>query len=407
MRKRLFAQAAAAALALSATTAAASSGDNAAAQVVVPFVVYDREMSTTVFVHNHEPVPLTLQVRYVGERSSARPGYRRPCPNVTVPALGVVPLDLRDPSSCGLGPNSETGTLLLLSLDKTVIGRFSASARIDVDGPSMTGRHSVLVDGLPLAALDSTDNVHRVPGLRADRFTNAGFFIASDCYVGAFFDAAAGTGMIGRLTLKDADGQPLGRDQFFSLKAFELYRFRDVFAKAGVNGSFEGVQAEFNVTGHGAAFLAYCTHEPESADGRTFALTLAQVAESRDETRKRIASAVSTPGVHPPMTEFTLAPGAMRNLHGLYVRRPDVVSCGVTSTDFLNLTAVAPDGTRFGGTSSMTGDFATIAQGTTGENDLWGLEVSWDPTVSPGPPATYSITCKSGNGTSLMDQLVR
>lgn len=393
-------------LALCAAGAGASSGDNVGAQVVVPHVVYDRGMSTTVFVRNHELTPLPLQLRYVGERSSAHPGYRRWCADVTVPAQNVLALDLRDPAVCGLGPNSDVGMLVLISLDKNVVGRLSASARIDVDGTTVPGRHSVMVDGLPLAALETTGVVHRATGLSAERFTGAGHLISTDCYVGSFFDGSRKGGMVGRLDLLDEAGQPFVPSQIFALRPFELLRIRDVFRP--VSGSQQGVQAEVTFTGHGDAVLAYCTTEPESPDGRTFALRLAQVVESRDETKKRIAFADSTPGVHPPGTTFTLTAAAAVNRHGVYVRRPDVARCGVSSDSFLTLTAVSPDRSQTFNAGSSTGDFATLAQGTTGPNDLWGLEVAWaDPRPFPPGGATYSITCRSGNGTSLTDSLLR
>lgn len=401
MRARIFV--AGAALLALANVAPASTADNAGSQVVVPFVAYDKTTTTGVFVQNYAVNPVTLQVRYVGERSSAAPGMRM-CGNIVVGSVSVVELDLR--TTCSLGGTDDLGMVVFVSLIKNGTAALSASARVEVDGISL-GRETFLVDGLPLGALDSTDSVHQVMGLRSEPANGVGFPVTTDCFVGSLFDGSQTGGMIGRLGLKDELGNPIGSDQYFALRPFELVRLRDVFTKAGLSGSFTGARAEITLTGQGDAFLGYCRTEAASAVGNSYAIALAQVVESRDEMRKRRAFAQVTPGVQLAGRRFTIPTTATRMLHGVYIRRPDMVRCGVSSADALTITAVAPDGTRIGGTTFSTGDIATPLSGYQGINDLWGLEVSWDPNAKKTQDATYSLSCRSGNGTSLLDQLDR
>ena len=95
--------------------------------------------------------------------------------------------------------------------------------------------------------------------------------------------------------------------------------------------------------------------------------------------------------------------------HGLYVRHPDVVSCGVLPDDpsaALVITAISPDGAQqITNQSSRTPDFGTDARGTVnaGVADLWALQVEWAPGSSGFMGVTYRIDCRSGNGTSLAD----
>ena len=71
--------------------------------------------------------------------------------------------------------------------------------------------------------------------------------------------------------------------------------------------------------------------------------------------------------------------------------------------------AVAPDRTTIPSVvDGSTGEFGTSVQGYQGPADLWGLEVSWSTSAATPPAAaSYSIGCRSGNGTSLADQIIR
>ena len=386
--------------------ARASSIDDSAGRVVVPFVADGDGLSGRVLVTNHVTAPVKLQVRWVGERSGPAPGLRV-CSAFTVPPSSLLAFDVV--SQCGLPPSPGVGMVVLLETDPGV-ARFSARALLDVRSP-MGGAmlQSMSVAGLPLAALDTTENFHLVSGLRT-QMTGSPRAVTTDCYVGSFFDGSGAKGFVARLTLIDSQGVPLG-SLAFPLKPFELVAVPDVFAKLGVTGTFDGVQAEVAFTGKNDAALAYCVASQEFTQKteRTYVLAMGQVLDPSDEVRKRAFVASATPAQGP----FLMLPPAVgsKQRHGVYVRHPDVVRCSVAidvaHPTGLEIVALSPDGfQRIAGPTPGSVEFASFGHGTiaNGVNELWGLEIDW-PAGSTPPPGSvpYRIGCTSGNGTSLAD----
>ena len=388
--------------------ARASSIDDSAGRVVVPFVAVGDGLDARVLVTNHETAPQKLQVRWVGERSGPAPGLRV-CSAFTVPPSALLAFDVV--SQCGLPPAPGVGMVVLLETDPGV-ARFSARALLDVRAPgSPVMLQSLSVAGLPLGALDTTENVHVVQGLRTEMmgFSRA---VTTDCYVASFFDGSGAKGFVAKLTLIDSQGLPLG-SLALPLNPFELVAVPDVFGKLGVTGSLDGVQAEVVFTGKNDAALAYCVSSQEFTQKteRTYALAIGQVADPSDEVRKRAFVASATPAQGP----FLMLPPPLneKQRHGVYIRHPDVVRCSV-SIDVahptgLEIVAVSPDGfQRLTGPTPGSVEFASFAHGTiaNGVNELWGLEIDWP--AGGAPPVgsvPYRIGCTSGNGTSLADLL--
>lgn len=394
----------------------ANSADNVGAELVVPLLAYDKQLDARVFVENHETHAVQVGVRYVGERGSSTPGLRS-CGKVTLPAglswrPSVTVLNPRDPSSpgyCGLKGPTDLGMLLLTALDPTAPGRLSATARVEVRDTSNGSLAQVLLPGgVPLGYLDTTDNVHVAAGLEWHPF--AAKPATADCFIGTFADGSGFGGQATRLRLKDGAGNQIGGDYSFAQRPFELVRLRDVFTLVGapiITGGYEAVRAEFVISGGGDTVLPYCWTEMRGLNRSTFAMNLAQVVEPQEETRRRGIDVTLSIPTFPPGMILTLDPSERKVVHGLYVRSPDYVNCIVGSSDQLVITAVAPNGSfTVGGTTNRTSMFAT-PQSVQEPNDLWGLEVSWGPTAARTARVTYSISCASGNGTSLADYIFR
>jgi hypothetical protein len=395
-----------------AASAFASSADDAGSSLVVPLAVKQGVFVTSLYVENHEPHPVRVVLMHVPVRGSMAPLPAKPpryCRRaagtsliLAAQSVSLVDVDLE----CDLQGRSFFGALLLVSRDTAGLGRISARAVIDVDN-----RQALMVDGIPLAYLDTTENIHVVGGLGWDPgVTNA--TVTTDCFVGTLYDGSGAGGAIGRLTLRDATGQPLGRDRYFQMRPLDFLHLEDVLTAAGVpQGLYTGVTAEIGLTGGGDAVFAYCRTDRQDGFGNTsgrmntFALHTAQVANPQEETRRRDFSAMSSPGK--TFELIPTAPGTPNtpNLHGLYVRHPDVVRCGVASGEDLVLTAVSPDRSQSFSVGNDTGLFAAMAQSHVDQNDLWGLEVSFGPAATMSGPVAYSIRCTSGNGTSLADIL--
>jgi len=394
----------------SAPQAPAASASDAGARVVVPFVQYDQATETLVFVENHETRDVEVQLRWVGERRSSSPGLHV-CGRFLLAAGSLTSFDLRQ--SCNLVGSDELGTLVALVTNASGVARVSARGRVDLLDLANGGvLQTLMVDGLPLGALDATDSIHVASGLRHDPTGAAGAPVTTDCFFGTFFDGSGAGGVLARLGLRDRDGQVLGSDIYFALRPFELVRFEDVFKLVGAPaGPWDDVRATFFPGGAGDAVLGYCmaTQAQPGKGARTMALSVAQVADPQDETRRRSVSVNSTPEAQGG-APFALQPAEQRVVHGLFVGHPDRLSCGVSSSDALVLKAVSPDGAvSVGGTGSQTGWFDAGPRGqiAAGFSGLWGLEVSWDPSAARTAPASYTISCRSGNGVSLADELFR
>jgi hypothetical protein len=385
--------------------ARASNIDDSGPSVVVPFVSIGGGFESRVLVTNHTSTPATVRVRWVGERWGTVPGLRF-CGTTTFAASRLTTLDVVN--QCGFSQPPGVGMLVLTDSD-TTITRISARALVDFRSSASGGiEQTVSVAGLPLAAVDGTDNVHSVTGLRQTA-PGAARPAVTDCYVASFADGSRRGGMIARVSLADAGGNALG-SRLTSLGQYELVAIRDVFNNLAPSG-LVGARADYKFSGFGDAVLGYCvtTQVGVSMQDRNITLSMAQVAEPRDDVRRRGFTASMTPGRGPFM--MFPPPDNKRQLHGIYVRQPDVVTCSVSqhwSHPQLEIKAFTPDKVSIPGMQPGQVTFGGGGNSTTagGFRDLWGLEVDWPAGTTP-PPQTvpYTITCASGNGTSLADLL--
>lgn len=388
--------------------ARASSVDDSAGQVVVPFAALTKTFDTRVLVTNHETRDVKLQVRWVGERGGPAPGLTI-CTSFLATASQLTAFAVA--AQCPQLPaDPGAGMIVLLETDGDV-ARFSARAVVDVRSP-MSGAvlQSVPVGGLPLAALDTTGNLHVVHGLR-NQSPPPVRPVTTDCYVGSFFDGSGAGGLLARVTLKDASGSALGTT-VFALRPFELAAVPDVFgALGGLGAPLDGARVEAVFTGKNDATLLFCVSSQEFLEkfDRTYTVSLGEVAEPADEVRRRAFTSSSSPGVGAFVMPAPPANAVRR--HGVYVRHPDVVRCTVGGVaGDLAIVAVSPDGQRISsGSFPGSVEFATVGHATVanGVDELWGLEVDWAAgTAVPAFDVPYSIGCRSGNGTSLADLLL-
>jgi hypothetical protein len=363
-----------------------------------------RTGATTVFVENHESHAVDVQLRWVGEGSSGSPGLRL-CGNQRLAANSLT--QLRFDAACGLSSQDERGMAVVLATTPSGLVRLSARGVI-----ALLGGGSIVIDGLPLASLESTDVVHVVNDLSSDPTGATAPAFTTDCLFGMLFDGSGAGGSIVRFGLRDGDGQPIGKDVLTAVKPFSLERFRDVFSLVGAPAQpFENVRAIFAPAGGGDSALGYCvaTARTSLPQGQTLVYTLAQVDEPLEQTRRRSISVMSTPEVQRG-ARFRLDPAESEVVHGLFVRHPDRFSCGVQASDELFLALIPPDGAaRIGGASGLTGWFDTGPRSTVndGISGLWALEVSWGTGALRNRPVDYALSCRSGNGMSLADELVR
>jgi hypothetical protein len=382
---------------------AASAGD-AGPSLVIPLVQYDGAADSDVYVENHEQHDVEVALRWVGEPASSTPGLRI-CRKETLLAGHLT--WLRPDQSCSLSRTNELGMLVILATKPSGVARLSARGNIAVKGGG-----KVMVDGLPLADLESTSVVHVASGLTSDPSGTVFPPSTTDCLFGTFFDGSGAGGALVRFGLRDSDRQPLGKDVLAAVKPFSLTRFSDVFKLVGAPpAAYDNVRAVFAPTGGGDAVVGYCLTTATTPQGETRAYTLARVDEPEQGTRRRIVSVASTPEAQGGRN-FRIDPSQTQVSHGLFVQHPDRFRCAVGSaggSGELVLTVVSPDGVSLGGQTASTGWLDTGPRGQTnrGEAGLWALEVPWAAGALRSRPLDYVISCESGNGVSLADELFR
>jgi hypothetical protein len=404
-----------------APAALATNASDASSRLVVPFTGYDSSLDTRLFVENHENFHILVHMRYEGEVTSSSPGHRTCHPvggtAFLLPPTSVTAFDLR--SICALNGPTDAGLVILTVKVNGSVARISARARVDVLNPR-PGAPSVrsqtfFVDGIPIGNLETTETLHFASGLRESPLAG-GITRRIDCFVGALFDGSGAGGMLVRVGLRDNLGATLGHDQLFAIHPLEFVKFADVFTLVGAPiTAQDGVRVEFGFAGGGDGLAGFCwTDQMTTAGGglRTLTLSAAQVVDPTEETRRRSFLAGSTPNVGGlgAGAPFHIDPTNTRVVHGIWVRHPDAVTCHVTAAaDPLVLTAVSPDKSIQTASVAQTVSFGNVPHGTVnfGVNDLWGLEVSWDPAAAKAASVPYTIACESSNGTSLADELFR
>jgi hypothetical protein len=316
---------------------------------------------------------------------------------------------------CQLNGPDDVGTLTVFDTQGGTVARLSGVARIEVlDGQGQPD-FGFTVDGIALGALEGSDSVHVVAGVRNGPSLGGPGSYRTDCFVASFYDKT-GSGLAGEITLKDRDGRPLGSPVWFNLHAWELVRIKDVFGQAGVPSTFQQARAEVTLSGFDPSVLGYCL-VVDTANRRSPATSfhLGKVVAPALETRRRLVDAESTPGVTPAGATFDFPAGGTIVAHVLHVRTPDLLSCSLDRSELL-LTLVSPDKQQIiGGTSNAVAEFFTGERSAVGSRwhgpgwtDPWGLEVRWNPNVPRAAgPVPYRVHCRSGNGVSLADEVFR
>jgi hypothetical protein len=377
---------------------AASPVDGIGTQVVVPVVASTASFSSEVFAYNPNGTTLDLAIDYVGGTGTPLPGLRS-CTQATVAPDRTVVINVA--VQCALGSLNNFGQLRLTSAGTGNLP-FAAYSRAQTpDGIGFS------IEGLPVG-LFSTD--HIVTGLRSGGNAPA---YQTNCFVGTLGEAAGY-----QIALFDAtSGTALGSVISGTLAANELLRILDVFTAASVfPGTYTNVNAYIteNTVGAEPALLAFCTVQENtnfSADYRIGKTVLVQDA-SRERDSTTIAGRVGG--------AFSVVAGSNSNLHEIYFRAPDKVSCSLTGPDVANLelrlldqratevdaAAAGGNGHVLAGGSAVTA-FGPVPLGTRGAatlqsvdgngvNGRYLIQVEGNETAT-GTKA-YGIRCQSGNG---------
>ena len=304
-------------------------------------------------------------------------------------------------TQCTLGVGSNFGQLRLTSTSTANLP-FSAYARVQT--PSGVG---FSIEGVP-AGLFSLDHV--VTGLRSG---GAAPTYQTNCFVGTLGEAADY-----QIALYNATtGLQLGSTISGSLAADALVRVLDVFTAASVPaGTYTNVNAYIteNTVGAEPALLAFCTAQENTFLSADYRIGKSPLPQDASRERDSTTSAGRVGGA------FTVNAGSASNIHEIYFRAPDTVSCNLTGPDVANLEfrlldqlATQTDAGTAGGNGRVLAggnnltSFGPVSLGLrsaatfqsvdgVGVNGRYLIQVEGNETATG--TKTYGIRCQSGNG---------
>ena len=280
------------------------------------------------------------------------------------------------------------------------------------------------------AAHTFTSATSVVTGLRRMAATPNSPAFQSNCFVGnlgAMTPTQAPQSTSVEVSVRNAAGLLVGTHTVGLLPG-ELVRLLDVFAAVGnVVDEFNDATATFeNSSGTEPGLLSFCTVQDNTSFGADFRIGKQELGfggsvGSQDHTTNRNLP-IYYDVEDGRSRRFTIPPGASRNVHLLYFRHPDVVSCDVygvftgargSPSNGLEMRLLVEDNETFelrviaGG--DMTTYFSSLYLGDKdahggGANTRYFLEVESNG-IAEDKYRGYHLLCFSGSGTTLADMV--
>lgn len=398
----------AALLCLASPSFAATTAGAATVQVI-PVVAQTDSYESEIFVRNPNDAALQINVRFYEAQNSATPGQRS-CSPLTLSAQQTIAIKLG--TQCALGAGSHFGMLILESADAEKTRFFYAYNRTQTPGGNGFSIESFPIGNFSGAASGAN-------GLKRQA---AAPVYQSNCFVGALGEPVDYV-----IRLRDSSNNQLGSDVTGSLQPYQMIRYLDIFAAAGLGTTddYSVVRATFDNTNAGdPAYIAFCTVQESTFFGADF-----RIAKSEDALdyakRRRVCYSQNGCGggviTGPGQTD--IASAANKNVHYFIVSAPDYVKCELVSPQLANLeiqlrgpgdTFASP---RFslpagytGAPYTAGGDNQTSFYVFTGHRNAFNGGVSTrlfvDVSYREGSgaaafPIVYGMTCFSGNGISI------
>ena len=366
--------------------------------------------------------PIKVFPRYYPAQGTAQ-SAPLDCPSFYLPALGEMSVSSLRELCPGLVAGSAFGTLLVRAEFSTV---FAGYSRV-----SNTAGAGFSVEAFPAHAFTSA--ISAVAGLRRLAATGATPAFQTNCFVGNLAELApSGTPVSTdvEVQLTSKSGAVLGQTTVPVLPG-QLVRLLDVFAAAGAPaGNHDDAVATFTALGNESpALLSFCTVQDNTSFGADFRIGKQELAwgilaGAQDGSALRGYYLDEEQPIDDQDSGPLLAipPGASRNIHLYYFRHPDLLTCGLLTSDGtgfvgpgfgleLRVRVQDPDGTwrTVAGGNNVT-LFESIYLGDKARSG-WGANTSYLVEVESNgqnEAATrhYSLLCVSGSG-STKGELLR
>lgn len=387
----------AASLLFSAGLGQAMSTDGAGSIVVVPLFGQTPNFTSIVTIFNPNAAAITIFPSYVGMDGRATVG-KITCPTFSLAANTSVEktlLELCPPAPGGLVAGSNNGKLTLTEITLESLPFFAYSRQQNNVGTGFS------VEGFPIGTFEGGPGI--ATGLK--RITSASPVYQTNCLVASMGEPAGY-----RIEIQNSSGGLIGTALTGSLSANQMIAFIDVFAAINAPpGDIVNARAVITNPTNTAALLGFCTVQDGSlaADFR-----MAKTFNPEDQSRQRF----NTVGTTRLGQTFQITNAANKNTHVVYFRHPDVISCyfgtipGVDHTT-LKMRLVNPNGVvdlnNFDSIENwpIGGDGGSNFQKSSvnaGVNGRWLIEVATETAGTP-VPQPYTITCRSGNGHTMLD----
>jgi hypothetical protein len=383
-------------LAVPAAEAVTTAG--AGTRVVIPLVAATASYQTEISVHSPWPTPIGVSVEFYEASNSTTPGKKTCTPIATI---GVQTATFNLQTQCALGAGNHFGFVVLTDASSDRASHFLAYSR--TANPQAIG---FSVEGFPIGNFSGAPAT--VSGLR--RAAAAPGFM-SNCFVAALGEATSY-----RLRLvPGSDNTPIGSPITGTLAAYEMVRFLDVLAAAGAAaGDYANVDAMFDDPGDsGKALVGFCTVQDNTSFSADF--RVAKSINARDVSALRqVCFGNDCAGNLLPGWDVAITDVTKKNVHRVYIRQPDRVSCSLVGPRVADLEMqvrtpgnlsqgyVAAGGNGQSSFVLNTGERSTVAAG---DATSWFIEVGFREGASAALPIPYGINCSSGNGISYPNAL--
>jgi hypothetical protein len=409
--------------------ARAQSTDGYHAIQVLPVVV-DTDSFTQRFVFRNpdESAPLTVVATFypadgTAERAVTPEGVE--CPPLLVPAAGQASLASLRALCPGLSAGSAFGMLLAHSGSSRPFALFSRVSNAAGSGFSVEA----------FAASEFTVSASVVTGLRRSVATGTTPAYQSNCFVGMAprletpFPAEDERDV--RLTVRDAGGTIIGSSTLH-IGSGRLVRLLDVFAAVGAAPG-DIVDATATISLPPGTVLAddgepplvgFCTVQDNTSFGADFRIAKQEIngfgmlggMRSSALRDPFVLNQVQIPGIA-SAPAFSIPPGATRNVHLLYLRQPDFISCFLApplaqAVPAYGLEMRLSHKDDFGGWRVVAGGNDAVAFGDVYLGDraehfesAYLIEVESNG-QNQGQDRPYAIRCRSGSGHSRFEQVL-
>lgn len=405
MRKCFYAIAATAAW-LFAVPAVASTTAGAGSVLVIPVVAQTASYESEIFVRNPNNTPLQVTVNFFEANNSTNPGLR-PCSALNLAAQQTIAMKLG--TQCTLGAGSHFGMLILENAATEKTQFFYAYNRTQT--PSGNG---FSVESFQIGNFSG-----RGSGANGLKRQAAAPVFQSNCFIGAL-----GEPVDYLIQLWDANNNKLGNDITGSLQAYQMVRYLDIFAAAGLPpGDYSVVRATFDNTNPGEpAHVAFCTVQESTFFGADFRIAKSFDANDVSKRRQDCYSQTTCGTAITGAGATSMNDTSFKNVHQVIVTAPDYIKCELVSPQLANLEMQlrGPGDTFASGLFVLPPGFTGLPY-TVGGNDQTSfyiftghknqfnggtstrlfIDVSYrEGSGTVTLPIDYGITCYSGNGIS-------